>query len=195
MTDFSKIGKSNRSRGAAYERKIAHKLTAGLKVDFKRSPRSGALLRQGAFNGTFLGGDLSSEKDFLFSIECKNCRDINIESVIKNPNTAPLVKYWCQCIYDAKAASTPEKVKLPLMLFNLKSVREDYACLSHDGVTYLRSWCTSPLPLHIFIPSIKGPVKIDIDNKIVEMVDIPPMNIMLMDFFIKDLMIESVFKG
>jgi hypothetical protein len=193
MTDFSKIGKSNRSRGAAYERKIAHRLTAGLGVQFKRSPRSGALLRQGAFNGTFLGGDLSSEKDFLFSIECKNCRDINLESVIKNPNTAPLVKYWCQCVYDAKAANTPEKPKLPLMFFNLKTVREDYACISDNGVIYLKSWSDAPI-LHMRIPSIKGPVKIEIDNKTVEMTDIPPMFIMLMEDFMKELIVTSVFK-
>jgi hypothetical protein len=193
MTDFSKIGKSNRSRGASYERKIAHILTAALGVQFKRSPRSGALLRQGAFNGTFLGGDLSSEKDFLFSIECKNCKDITFESVIKNPHTAPLVKYWCQCIYDANAASTAEKVKLPLMFFNLKSVREDFACLSHDGVTYLKNW-VNPLPTHIYIPPIAGPVKIDIDNKTVEMTNIHPMFIMVMDVFTKNLVIESVFK-
>lgn len=196
MADFSKIGKSNRSRGASYERKMAHMLTDGFGIKFKRSPRSGALLREGAFNGVFLGGDLSCEKDFRFSIECKNCKDTNIEAVLKNPETASLVKYWCQCIYDSKAASTKDRVKLPLLFFNMKSVRKDFACVCHNGWTYVgRSVSTGgpgdslfvPVqqPFHMFIPLIEGPVKIEIDNKIVEMTNIPPMYIMLAEDFIK----------
>jgi hypothetical protein len=192
MTDFSKIGKSNRNRGASYERKIAHALTDGLGVKFKRSPRSGALLREGKINGVYIGGDLTCEKNFKFSIECKNCKDANIEAVVKNPTTASLVKYWCQCVYDSIAASDGNKVKFPLLFFNMKSVRMDYACLSHHGVTYLKRWHTDP-PTHIYIPSIKGPVKIDIDNKQVEMTDIPPMYIILACDFIDDVKTESVF--
>lgn len=184
MTNFSKIGKSNRQRGGAYERKIAKLLTDGFGVKFKRSPRSGALLREGAFNGVFLGGDLACEKDFRFSIECKNCRDTNIEAVLKNPDTAPLVKYWCQCVYDARESSTDEKVKLPLLFFNMKSVRKDFACLCNNGMM-LTVGDDNELPFCLTIPSITGPVNIDIDNKIVPMDNIPTMHIMLADNFIK----------
>jgi len=187
MADFSKIGKSNRSRGAAYERKIAHTLTDGFGVKFKRSPRSGALLREGAFNGIFLGGDLCCEKDFRFSIECKNCKDISIESVIKNPTTAPLVKYWCQCVYDARAATTSDKIKHPLLFFNMKSVRKDFACVCNDGMMFMMKSIDGILvhPFYLSIPSIKGPVRIEIDNKTVDMTDVPPMHIMTIDDFMK----------
>jgi len=198
LADFSKIGKSNRQRGGAYERKMAKMLTDGFGIKFKRSPRSGALLREGAFNGVFLGGDLACERDFRFSIECKNCKDSNLEAVLKNRETASLVKYWCQCIYDAEASSTKKKTKLPLLFFNMKSVKKDFACVCHDGWTHMGkavkadgsggdSLCLPPTeyPFHMFIPSIKGPVKIKMDNKIVEMVDIPPMFIMLAEDFIK----------
>lgn len=185
MADFSKIGKSNRSRGASYERKIAAMLTDGLDIKFKRSPRSGALLREGAFNGVFLGGDLACEKDFKFSIECKNCRDANIEAVLKNPSTASLVKYWCQCIYDAEASSTADRPKLPLLFFNLKSIRKDFACLCDRGIPFITKECDPPIPFYMTIPSIKGPVKIEIDNKIVTMSDLPPMHIMVAEDFVK----------
>jgi len=180
MANFSKIGKSNRQRGGAYERKIAKMLTNGFDVKFKRSPRSGALLREGAFNGVFLGGDLSCERDFIFSIECKNCKDSNIEAILKNPTTASLVKYWCQCVYDSEASSTKNKIKLPLLFFNMKSVRKDYACVCDSGLNHI-----SENPLKISIPSIEGPIKIDMDNKEVQMTNIPPMFIMLADDFIK----------
>jgi len=178
MTDFSKIGKSNRQRGGAYERKIAHMLTELLGCKFKRSPRSGALLREGAFNGVFLGGDLACEKDFKFSIECKNCKDSNIESILKTPNTASLIKYWCQCVYDAKASSTEKREKLPLLFFHMKSVRKDYACMCDKGMAHL-----TQTPFYMAIPSIAGPVKIKMDNMEVEMVDLPPINIMLAEDF------------
>lgn len=190
MTDYSKIGRSNRNRGASYERKIAHMLTDGFGVKFKRSPRSGALLREGAINGAFISGDLTCERDFRFSIECKNCLDANIEAILKNPNTAPLIKYWCQCVYDARAASTGSKHKMPLMFFNMKSVRKDYACLSDNGIAHLR------LPiLHLYIPTeLIGEVVIDIDNQKVSMNDIPPMYIMLADEFVKNVN-KTVFYG
>lgn len=179
MTNFSKIGKSNRQRGGAYERKIAKLLTDGFGVKFKRSPRSGALLREGAFNGVFLGGDLACEKDFRFSIECKNCKDSNIEAILKNPTTASLIKYWCQCIYDSKASSTDNKTKLPLLFFNMKSVRKDYACVCDCGWKHIKN-----NPLHFFVPSIDGPVNIEMDNKEVQMTNLPPMFMMLAEDFI-----------
>lgn len=186
MADFSKIGKSNRSRGASYERKIASLLTDNLKVKFKRSPRSGALLREGAFNGVFLGGDLACEKDFKFSIECKNCKDTNIEAVLKNPTTASLTKYWCQCIYDTKASSTDSRHKLPLLFFNMKSVRKDFACVCDKGLSFIsKKEYDPPTPFYMTIPSIKGPIKIKIDNKIVTMSDISPMHIMVIEDFVK----------
>jgi len=175
-TDFSKIGKSNRGRGASYERKIAHLLTDSLGIKFKRSPRSGALLREGAFNGAFLGGDLCCEKDFDFSIECKNCAGVNLVSILKNPTTALLIKYWCQCVYDARIAN-----KKPLLFFNVKLVRADYVCVCADGFGHLRK---PPTSMHI--SKIDGPVDIKIDNKDIQMTDLPDMYIMTLESFLQN---------
>ena len=183
MADFSKIGKSNRIRGASYERKIAGLLTDGLGIKFKRSPRSGALLREGAFNGVFLGGDLCCEKDFIFSIECKNCKDSNIEAILKNPMTASLVKYWCQCVYDARASSIEDRTKYPLLFFNMKSVRKDFACVCDSGMSAITNGQTG-IPFCLSIPKIEGSVRIEIDNRVVEMTDIPPMHIMTAEDFV-----------
>ena len=192
MTDFSKIGKSNRSRGAAYERKISKMLTNGLGAKFKRSPRSGALLREGKINGAYIGGDLTCEKNFKFSVECKNCKNANIEALIKHPTTAPLMKYWCQCIYDADKSSTIKRPKLPLLFFHMKSIRTDYACVSKDGLKLFKNWDIQ-IPMHICVSPIHKPVIIDIDNKQIETTDIPSMYIMLISDFIKNLNKQHVF--
>jgi hypothetical protein len=182
MPDFSKIGKSNRSRGASFERKIAKKLTEGLNYKFKRSPRSGALLREGAINGMFIGGDLVCERNFKFSIECKNCKDSNIESLLKTPQTAALTKYWCQCVYDADVTKSSTFPKYPLLFFHMKSVRTDYVIMSpEDVIATIGEYPT----MNIRVSQIPGPVKIHIDNKEVEMDDIPSMAIFIASDFIE----------
>ena len=194
MTDFSKIGKSNRNRGTAYERKIAHMLTDAFGVKFKRSPRSGALLREGSVNGDLIGGDLVCEKDFKFNIECKNCKNISLESVIKHPQTSPLIKYWCQCIYDARISSVEGKEKLPILFFNVKSIRNDLVCMPPSCINLMRDWQTNQ-PIHICIHPIKLPVKITMYNKIIEVQDIPSMIIMTINDFLQNIIKDAIFYG
>lgn len=191
MTNFSKIGKSNRSRGASYERKCANMLTEALGEKFKRSPRSGALLRDGAINGVFIGGDLSCSKPFIFNIECKNCNDSDIDAILKNPNTAPLVKYWCQCIYDADASSTSTNKKFPLMFFYSKPLRKDFVVVCDKGYNYIFN--NKKKPHHIYIPSIPGPVMIKMDNKEQKMTNISPMYIVVIDDLLDSLEKDKVF--
>ena len=174
MVDFSKIGKSNRSRGASYERKVARMATALIKKEFKRSPQSGALIREGSLDGAFLSGDLVCSEYFDYSIECKNCSDIRLESLIKSASTSPLTKYWCQCIYDSTIAS-----KKPLLIFNLKSVREDFAVITEEESKNYKS-------VNKMLVSGIGDVIIDIDNKKVNMLNVPNMAI----YLAKDLLRE-----
>lgn len=171
MADFSKIGKSNRSRGASYERKIAKLLTSSTGKKFKRTPRSGALLREGSIDGAFISGDVICEIPCIFSIECKNCRDINLESVLKSPATAPFVKYWCQCVYDARQSH-----KHPMMFAHLKSIRKDIAILCNGG-----SKIIDVIYPHMYVAMNTITTTIQIDNKKVTMHDIPSMNIYMAD--------------
>lgn len=191
MTDFSKIGKSNRSRGASYERKICKLLTGPLKAKFKRSPRSGALLREGAINGAFISGDLVCEKDFVFSIECKNCAGVNVISLLKNKATAPIIKYWCQAVYDANAATTEKSPKFPMLFFNADVVKKDFACISKEGLEYLKYMPQS----HLYVSRENTPVEIKMDNMDVIMEDIPDLYIFLAEELVCAIDPDKAFVG
>lgn len=170
MTDWSKVGKKSRRKGGEYERKICHFLTDITGVKFKRSPRSGALLREGRISGIYISGDLTSDRDFVFSIECKNRDNISIESALKNPQTAELTKSWHQCVYDAFIAS-----KMPLLFFYVRSVRSDFMVVDNNGLSLLFPDLSNQPVIHI--RGLDEPVTHVIDNKEVTL-KLPPMNIL-----------------
>ena len=126
MVDRSKIGKAARSKGARFERKICKKLTDITNVKFRRAPRSGALIRDGKVNGAYISGDLISEENFKFSIECKNRKNITLDNLLNNLHTSELIKAWHQCFYDADIAD-----KLPIMFFHM--ITKDYVGLCEHG--------------------------------------------------------------
>lgn len=170
MADFSKIGKRSRRKGGDYERKICHILTDYTGVKFRRAPRSGALLREGKINGSFVSGDLICDKDFQFSIECKNRKNINIESVLKSPQTSELLEAWFQCVYDANIAS-----KNPLLFFYMSSVRKDYVATDNFQLFNNVPFMT--------IGNLNGPFTFTIENKEITINELPNMHIITIDDF------------
>ena len=131
-TNWSSVGKSARRKGSTYERKVCALLSEWCGVKFKRSPRSGALLREGKINGAYIGGDLMSERDFAFSIECKNRKNINFYSALYSPQTSELIKSWHQCVYDASICE-----KHPLMFFHM--AQKDFVVLDNNGLNLVKS--------------------------------------------------------
>lgn len=78
-TDWKKLGKQNRAKGAAYERKIAKELTKITGYKWSRVPYSGA---------SYIPGDVTIvDGDFIFPhvVELKNRQDLTLAKVYRNP--------------------------------------------------------------------------------------------------------------
>jgi hypothetical protein len=172
MTNWSKVGKRSRRKGGTYERKICKLLTETTTVKFRRSPRSGALLRDGRVNGQFISGDLTSESPFAYSIECKNRKILSLDSALKNVYTSPLAESWFQCVYDADIAN-----KLPMLFFYVSSVKKDHIAVTKDGFELLGY--SGP---YMFIGRFRDTFTFEIEQKEVTR-DLPDMYIITTDQF------------
>lgn len=75
----SKKGKKSNSKGKAYEREIARKLSKFTGQTWKRTPYSGA---------GHIAGDVFRlvPSAFPFTVECKNRVDITLDRIFRNPN-------------------------------------------------------------------------------------------------------------
>jgi len=89
----SKVGKSNRARGASFERTVAKKLETwwGNGSQFRRTPQSGGSALK---NGFDMAGDLAcNDPSFKYHIECKNVRTfVGVHQVLVSTN--PLMYQW-----------------------------------------------------------------------------------------------------
>ena len=79
MTDWKKLGKQNRAKGAAYERKVAKDLTKITGYKWRRVPYSGASYIPG--DVTIVDGDYN----FPHVVELKNRKDLTLAKVYRNP--------------------------------------------------------------------------------------------------------------
>ena len=85
---------------------------------FMKSPESGGMATMlegfGAPKDLIgrLAGDLLVPTDFPFCIESKRYKEIDLYSLIRNPENSDITQWWDQCVNDAKKAS-----KVPLLTF------------------------------------------------------------------------------
>lgn len=85
MVDRKKLGKANKAKGSAYERRVAKAMTKFTGDKWVRTPMSGAW---------HIPGDIMRLKvAYEYTIECKNRRDITLLKVFKNPN---LLTPWAE---------------------------------------------------------------------------------------------------
>ena len=77
--DRVKLGRANRRKGAAYERKVANIMTKLTGQTYRRTPYSGA--------GHIPGDIMRLPEPFPYEIELKNRHDITLTRIFKNPNT------------------------------------------------------------------------------------------------------------
>lgn len=102
--------------------------------DFMRSPESGALSTQLESFGApkditgRLAGDILTPSDFPFCIESKFYAEIDLYSVIRNPENNDLRNWWEQCKNDATKAN-----KIPMLFFR-ENRKKGYIGI---GVEYL----------------------------------------------------------
>jgi len=171
ITEWQRLGKRSRRKGHDYERKICKFLSDITGVKFRRAPRSGAMIRDGMINGTFLSGDLLSEKNFVFSIECKNRKKISLCGAIKNQQHSELIKGWHQCVYDAQISN-----KRPMMFFYLCNDKCDLVAVDDDGKRVLveAGLCHNTPTISI---SIEEEITHTIGNEQVRL-KLPNMNVM-----------------
>jgi len=97
MTDWSKVGKKSRNKGATYERRIAHILSewwthGESKKAFRRTVMSGG------WDKRFAAGDLLAPiPDFPFHIEIRKRQEFGLCSLLKG--AAPM-KWWLDGIEE-----------------------------------------------------------------------------------------------
>lgn len=134
MANFSKVGKSSRRKGGAYERRVAKLLTELTKVDFRRVPGSGGFNKQAKeiINETCFAGDIccSNEHQFLFLIEAKNRKEFSFTKLLFNPNKG-FSDWWYQCVKEAN-----DNNLLPAMIFK-PDRGKDFIVFDKRGVNKL----------------------------------------------------------
>lgn len=105
MADWSKVGKKSKSKGSAFERKVAEMLTKYTGVNFRKTPSSGGWNKQGVevAGRVFCGDVICDQADFRFSVEAKNRKAFDILHLVRNPETDPFTEWWFQTTRDAKS--------------------------------------------------------------------------------------------
>jgi len=145
--DRSKIGRSSKRKGKAYESRIAKLLNEFTNIGFRRVPMSGGFNKFGGVviaEHVFTGDVLCDRDDFLYSVEAKNRKDISLTATLKNPHTSSLTKYWYQCCEDA------ENHNLKPMMFFKPNTTDDWVCLSVNDAKSLALENAKHLVLNIY---------------------------------------------
>ena len=111
-------GKAARNKGNNYELRIAHILSDKFKRNFRRVPRSGAWDKQS------FTGDIYCKEYFVFSIECKNQKVLNLRPWID------------QAAEDASISG-----KEPCVIFHINRCNkypngDDFICLKIEDLDY-----------------------------------------------------------
>lgn len=85
MIDRKKLGKKNKAKGSAYERKVAREISKRTGERWVRTPMSGAW---------HIPGDICNlDNPYEYTIECKNRQDLSLLKVFKNPE---VLKPWAE---------------------------------------------------------------------------------------------------
>lgn len=144
--DRSKLGKSSKSKGKTFERRVASLLISFTGVNFRRTPCSGGMNKFGGVvvaEHIFSGDVLCDSPDFDFSVEAKNRQDISLTAVLRNPSTASFTKYWHQCVADALTNN-----RRPMLFF--KNAREDWVVVTKQDAEYLNALAGSHIVLNVY---------------------------------------------
>lgn len=144
-------GKSNKEKGAKFERDVAQLLSKwwlGMDLEapdlpkkeriFGRAPSSGAWAsRHEAHKG---GGDLVPLKEGVdefwpFSVETKNRKDYSFERLllgIKGKTGTDIMEWWEQCAKDAAREG-----KIPLLIWHRPATTTDYVMFDRQLLKWL----------------------------------------------------------
>lgn len=139
--DWSKIGRSAKSKGHTGERRIASLLTEFTGVNFRKIPGSGGYNKTGGVvvaEHKFCGDIICDDPGFAFCVESKNRPDdFNFATLTTVPESADFTEWW----YQVNAEAAYVKL-LPILYFKLgKStnniVKNDYLAISPTIAEYL----------------------------------------------------------
>lgn len=195
--DHSKIGRRSKRKGKRYESRVAKLLTDFTKVNFRKIPSSGGFNKFGGVvvaKHVFTGDVCCDNSSFKYSVEAKNRQDINIATIIKNPSTSPLSKYWYQCVEDANSNN-----KKPIMFFKPNN-QSDFICISqkddvYDKLKNSNHLCVnvynSPVFMSVIARGSKGQ-KLGVSSK-----DVSLPNFIIIDWelFIKYVVPQDLFEN
>lgn len=111
---LSSRGKSNKNKGAGYERVVAKKFEKAFGIKLSRTPISGGHQKGRASSQDFKGDLVCIEegKDLLLGVECKNQKTWSLPSWLKQSEE-----------------ETPEG-KIPCVVFHKHGTSKDYIALS-----------------------------------------------------------------
>jgi hypothetical protein len=102
--------------------------------DFMKSPESGGLSTQlEAFGAPEditgrLAGDILTPADFPFCVESKFYAEVDLYSVIRNPENNLIRQWWVQCKKDAERAK-----KIPMLFFR-ENRKQGYICIKIEDL-------------------------------------------------------------
>lgn len=120
---------NSKHKGNNFERKIVKLLNeyTDNKFNFFRTPNSGAFASTHKLIN--YSGDIQTEKDFDYSIECKSCKKFMFNDLFKNKKNL-LDKWWTQADEEAKRVN-----KIPILIFTMNNDKI-YTCfdlLNHNN--------------------------------------------------------------
>jgi hypothetical protein len=135
----SEQGKYSRSKGVAYERRIAQRLTDWVGSPVRRTPLSGAYGAEWK-----MAGDMMFQDQFPFYVELKNREGWRFEQLFTG--AGPVVKWWWDTRREADLAGLR-----PLLIFTRNRVPSfvafrdaDLMAVTTQKVSWLRSWRMGP---------------------------------------------------
>jgi hypothetical protein len=83
---WPRIGRRSRKKGASFQNTVAKMLTQAWGVPILSTPQSGGLSLRGDL---CVGGD-PPKHVLVYSIECKNRKDLSLASILRNPDVLPV---------------------------------------------------------------------------------------------------------
>ncbi len=108
-----KKGKRSKRKGSSYERNIANRFKEVYKEDLVRTPQSGGFAKKSVKADGFRGDIvLSSDKEFLLHIECKNTMT------------------WALSKWIEQAENDCPESKKPIIIFHKHNTSKNYVTIS-----------------------------------------------------------------